>query len=233
MKGFYPKNKKIDPPLQKSHEQRKKAFLRKNLHLDINELEKYTKLSKLNELNEQSELIERLKKNNISTGDVDVIKTSIPLALVSLQSKQCNEPYEMLLSETMGLTNLDEKHGWDAVDNKVKSREFYEYKPSSATFNPCGTINDDSIKKIKKCEDLGENTGWLTLGGIDKDNFTFNCIFKFPIEIYNEDRKTYLNNIIEKNKNKSTQTRSTYPINIKNSIELCLKYSKHYYIWER
>ena len=116
----------------------------------------------------------------------------------------------------------------------IKKKEKNE--PSSKKNNPSGTINDDSVKKITKCENLEEEgkKGWLVSAGIDKDNFTFNSIYKFPLEIYNEDRRKYFDDLKEKNSiKKEKQTRSTYGINIKKSIELCNKYEKEYYVWER
>ena len=105
-------------------------------------------------------------------------------------------------------------------------------KPSSNTNNPCGTINDDSTDKIEKCENL-EKGGWLVLAGIDKEKYTFNKIYRFPLEIYNEDRRKYLKDLKKSNSGKEKQTRSTYSINIKKSIEFCNKFNKDYYVWER
>ena len=141
----------------------------------------------------------------------------------------------MLLSDGLELVNNEEKHGHDAVDSLESTTAVYEFKPSSNSSNPSGTINDDSIKKIEKCETLDQEglKGWLVLAGIDKNNFTFNSIYKFPMEIYNEDRRDYFHNLQRKNMMQAKQTRSTYGINIKRSIELCHKYEKIYYVWER
>jgi len=158
------------------------------------------------------------------------------LSKLALESKQCNEPWEKLLSELLDLINLDEKHGFDAEFRKDDILlEVYEYKPSSDKNNPQGTINDDSIEKIEKCENLeAEGTkGWLILAGIDKEKYTINIIYKFPLEIYNEKRREYFNDLKEKNKNKEKQTRSTYTITIGGSINLCNKYDKDYYVWEK
>ena len=165
------------------------------------------------------------------------MKVVFNLANICLKSKQCNEPYEILLSELLELMNIDDKHGFDAIltggDGEIL--EIYEYKPSSNKNNPSGTINDDSIEKIKKCENLKEENmkGWLILAGIDKDNFTFDTIYKFPLEIYNEDRRKYFDNLKSKNSNNEKQTRSTYGINIKKSIEFCNELNLDYYVWER
>ena len=158
------------------------------------------------------------------------------LALMTLNSKQCNEAYEALLSSCLGVVNLEEKHGWDAIDNVENPTEFYEYKPSSDKKSPSGTINDDSETKIIKFEKLveeGKNT-WLILAGINKEEFNFSVIYKFPAEIYNLDRRKYLNETMEKNKNskKQTQTRITYNIRVNKSIKLCKKFNKVYYIWK-
>ena len=39
------------------------------------------------------------------------------LAIDSLKSGQCNEPYERLISDILELVNLDKKHGWDGFNN--------------------------------------------------------------------------------------------------------------------
>jgi hypothetical protein len=157
------------------------------------------------------------------------------LAIDSLKSGQCNEPYEKLISDVLELVNLDKKHGWDAIDNIENTREVYEYKPSSKTNSPSGSINDDSTAKIEKCEHLLKEgkKGWLILAGIDKKNFNFKVIYKFPLEIYNDDRKKYLQLMMEKNKNKTTQTRITYAINVNKSIKLCKEFNVPYYVWKK
>lgn len=156
------------------------------------------------------------------------------LAIASLKSNECNEPYERLLSSVLGLINVEEKHGWDGKDNLENTKEVYEYKPSSKKNAPSGTINDDSISKIEKCETLsnGGQTGWLILAGIDKEKFNFKVIYKFPIHIYNADRREYLKNMIEKNKTKGKQTRITYSINVPKSIKLCEQFNVPYYVWK-
>jgi hypothetical protein len=163
------------------------------------------------------------------------LKTVYNVSTTALKSKQCNEPYEILLSDVLELENLDDKHGFDAVDSIKDTKEVYEYKPSSKTNSPSGTINDDSEKKIKKCEDLKNNgqRGWIILAGIDKENYTFNIIYKFPLEIYNEDRRNYFSNLKGNNKENTKQTRSTYPINISKSIGFCNDFNLDYYVWER
>ena len=196
--------------------------LEQPLIIDINKLNKYKHIRTKNmlEINELSE--ER--------------KIERELALMTLNSKQCNEAYEALLSSCLGVVNLEEKHGWDAIDNVENPTEFYEYKPSSDKKSPSGTINDDSETKIIKFEKLveeGKNT-WLILAGINKEEFNFSVIYKFPAEIYNLDRRKYLNETMEKNKNskKQTQTRITYNIRVNKSIKLCKKFNKVYYIWK-
>ena len=155
------------------------------------------------------------------------------LAIESLKSGQCNEPYEKLISDVLELVNIDKKHGWDAIDNIENTTEVYEYKPSSKTNSPSGSINDDSITKIEKCEHLSKEgkKGWLILAGIDKEKFNFKVIYKFPLEIYNDDRKKYLQTMMDKNKIKTTQTRITYSINVSKSIKLCKEFNVPYYIW--
>lgn len=155
--------------------------------------------------------------------------------VTSLKSKQCNELYEQNLSKILGVVNLEKKHGFDAVDDFECPTEVYEYKPSCNKKSPSGTINDDSIAKIEKCERLKDEdkTGWLVLGGIDKEKFRFDCIYKFPLHIYSEDRRNYLAALKEKNKNQEKQTRSTYALSVKKSIELCEQLQEEYYVWER
>jgi hypothetical protein len=153
---------------------------------------------------------------------------------MSLKSKQCNEPYELLLSNILNLKNIETKHGWDAIDNSENPKEYYEYKPSSKKDSPTGQINDDSGSKINKNNKpyLEGKKTWMILAGIDKDNYTFNSIYKFPMEIYHESRKQYLENTIKKNKTKQKQTRVTYQISVPKSIKLCKEQNKPYYVWK-
>lgn len=155
------------------------------------------------------------------------------LAMDSLKSNECNEPYERLLSLQLGLVNVEEKHGWDGIDNLENTKHVYEYKPSSKKNAPSGTINDDSISKIEKCENLPNDgkSGWMILAGIDKEKFNFKVIYKFPIHIYNADRRQYLQNMIEKNKTNKKQTRITYSITVTKSIKLCNQFKVPYYVW--
>lgn len=168
------------------------------------------------------------------------------IARESLQSKQCNEPYERMISESLGLYNNPHKHGFDgwgtadatAVISANLASDFYEYKPcSSNPNNPSGTINDDTIAKIDKYQDIS-NQGkrvWLILVGVNKQTFSLDCIYKFPAEIYDQDRRDYLTKLIEKNKNNvnGKQTRSTYSISVNKSIQLCKQFNKVYYVWKR
>ena len=155
----------------------------------------------------------------------------------SLCSKQCNEPYERMISECLGLVNLGTKHGWDALDRLEDPSEVYEYKPSSQKpYSPSGTINDDSLAKIEKCERLfGEGKkGWLVLVGVNKTTYTLDCIYKFPLHIYTEDRRSRLVDLIKSNKNKDKYlTRSMYPIHVKSSVEFCEMLGEEYYVWTR
>lgn len=173
-----------------------------------------------------------LSETNIETIPEEY-KIGFRVAIESLKSGQCNEPYERLLSDLLDIVNLDKKHGWDAIDNPENIKEVYEYKPSSIMNSPSGTINDDSMAKIEKCENLTKEgkKGWLILAGINKEQFNFKVIYKFPLEIYNQDRKNYLQAIIEKNKNKTKQTRITYTITKKKSIKLCEEFNLPYYVW--
>ena len=156
--------------------------------------------------------------------------------MMALNSKQCNEPYENLLSLLLGVNNILGKHGFDGVSHD--GMEVFEYKPSTIDQkkkNPTGTINDDTEKKIKKCEDLPYEgkKGWLILAGLNKEKYTIDCIYKFPLEIYTNDRRKYVENLVQKNKNKDKQTRSTYSISVPKSIGLCKEFNKDYYVWRR
>lgn len=168
----------------------------------------------------------------------NILKTMKHLCVQSLTSKQCNEPYEELLSDVLDLKNNDKKHGWDAFSKDAEceqdANELYEYKPSKA-FNPCGTINDDSVAKIEKYEKAFESGKkiWMVLAKVNTDNYTIDSIYKFPAEIYSQDRREYLKKLIERNKLKSKQTRATYNITVKKSIQLCRKLCKSYFIWKR
>lgn len=154
------------------------------------------------------------------------------LAIMSLESKQCNEPYEKLLTDLLNLTLNTEKHGWDGWDGDSveSSANKYEMKPTGSN-PPTGTINDDSIDKIKKNVCYNDQKGWLVLASINRKKYIFSKIYKFPIEIYHEDRINYLNKIMEKNSNKPNQTRVTYSITVSKSIKLCKQYNKKYYVW--
>lgn len=161
----------------------------------------------------------------------------------ALTSKQCNEPYEKLLSLCLGVTSVGKKHGWDGVDDLENPMEVYEYKPVSNKISkrgkvilPSGIINDDSIAKIEKCERLEEEgkKGWMILAGIDKEKYTFDCIYKFPLQIYTEHRKQNLAKKIKKNKEKENiQTRIQYTASVCNSIKLCEQLNLEYYVWKR
>jgi len=163
----------------------------------------------------------------------ELFKMLLKVSSTALQSKQCNEPYEQLLASVLNLTNSDKKHGWDAWNNDTPetSTEFYEFKPCGST-TLSATINDDSHAKIEKCIPQKLNHfHWLVLAKIDRETYSFSEIYKFPMEIYHEDRMNYLSKIIESNKNKSKQTRVTYSITPKKSVELCEQFNLDYYYW--
>tara|TARA_Y100000994_G_scaffold190455_1_gene159480 strand:+ start:178 stop:765 length:588 start_codon:yes stop_codon:yes gene_type:complete len=156
------------------------------------------------------------------------------LAIMTLESKQCNEPYEKLLTELLDLTLNPEKQGWDGWDGDSveTSANKYEMKPTRSN-PPTATINDDTMSKIEKqvCQD--GQSGWLVLASIDKETYSFSNIYKFPIEIYHEDRIEYLTKLMAKNANQVKQTRSTYSISLSKSKKLCKQYNKKYYVWTR
>ena len=156
------------------------------------------------------------------------------LAIMALESKQCNEPYEKLLTELLDLTLNPEKQGWDGWDGDSveTSANKYEMKPTRSN-PPTATINDDTMSKIENqvCQD--GQAGWLVLASIDVETYSFSKIYKFPIEIYHEDRIEYLTKLMAKNANQVKQTRSTYSISLSKSKKLCKKYHKKYYVWNR
>ena len=156
------------------------------------------------------------------------------LAIMTLESKQCNEPYEKLLTELLDLTLNPEKQGWDGWDGDSveTSANKYEMKPTRSN-PPTATINDDTMSKIEKqvCQD--GQAGWLVLASIDVESYSFSKIYKFPIEIYHEDRIEYLTKLMAKNANQVKQTRSTYSISLSKSKKLCKQYNKKYYVWTR
>ena len=213
-------------------EENNKNIHKKPLEIDEDQLSNFECILKFHEMKQK--LIEKIGHDEAQ----EFIKELEPvyeIAHTALKSKQCNEPYEILLSDVLHLENIDDKHGFDAVDSIKDTKEVYEYKPSSNTNNPGGTINDDSIKKIEKCESLKQDGkgGWLILAGIDKQNYTINIIYKFPLEIYNEARRVKFATTKKNNATKDTQTRSDYPVSIKNSIKLCNEFNLDYYVWEQ
>ena len=221
--------KDIKTKIKNIEKEEQKNKHKKTLKLDETQLSNFQCVLNYNEIRDdlishmgEEQACVFLKKHNIQT----VFK----IAMIALESKQCNEPFELLLSYMLHLKPIVGKHGFDAVDEKTG--EHYEHKPSSNTNNPSGTINDDSIDKIEKCENL-EKGGYLILGGIDKKTYTFNKIYKFPLEIYNKDRRDYFADLKKRNAGKDKQTRSTYAINIKKSIKLCNDFDLDYYVWER
>jgi len=180
-------------------------------------------------INKYSELVSA----NIDTIP-EVYRVTHELAIMTLESKQCNEPYEKLLTELLGLTLNPEKQGWDGWDGDSveTSANKYEMKPTRSN-PPTATINDDTISKIEKQVCLDGQAGWLVLASIDVETYSFSKIYKFPIEIYHEDRKDYLTDLMARNANQVKQTRSTYSISFSKSKKLCKKYNKKYYVWTR
>ena len=192
------------------------------------ELEKPFVLEHPEKMNKYSNIVDSIRQSNM---DEMVCLTTINLIKTTLESKQCNEPYEELLSDVLGLINNPDKHGFDARSHD--STEEYEYKPTKNRYG--GTINDDTIQKIEKCEELiqGGTKLWLIIAFINSNTYSFDCIYKFNMEIYNEARREYVSRLIEKNKASSKQTRATYPISVGKSIKLSEQYNTPYYVWKR
>lgn len=187
----------------------------------------------------------RLKENNYPPESEYSITSDIDKALISgLTSKSSNDLYEEDMCSILDVTHVPEKHGWDALDNKETDNiEIYEFKPTKTKTGSC-SINDDTPEKINKsknCEisinPFGRDKkhkcsrGWVVIARINKETCAYRDIYKFPLEIYNEDRLNYFNKLREKNKNQNKQTRVTYSISISKSIKLCKKYNKKYYKW--
>jgi hypothetical protein len=196
----------------------------------IKELETVFDLPHPENLDIYGSVIDVVQQSNIEDSAKEIIKT---LLNTGLGSKQANEPYEHLLSQLLGLRNNEQKHGFDATSND--NMEEYEYKP---TKNKSGTINDDSFKKIEKCEILATEgkKGWLILAFINSDIYSFDMIYKFPLEIYNNCRRDTLIQLNIKNNNKKdgeNKTRSTFNITVPKSQGLCVKYNTPYYVWKR
>ena len=191
-------------------------------------------LTNPNSLTKYSFLIPAVNASNMSSDNTTILANLIK---TTLESKQCNEPWEELLSDLLGVTNNPNKHGFDGTS--VDGKEEYEYKPTKSKniASAGGTINDDTIDKIEKCEKLTQNgkQGWLVIAIVNTEAYTFDAIYKFPLEIYNESRRAYVLANIEKNKSNTNtkQTRSTYAITVSNSKKLCLKYQKPFYVWTR
>ena len=178
-------------------------------------------------------VVKNADTDNIPPDLIPLFNMLYSLSHNSLKSKQCNEPYERLLAEILNLKSNPGKHGWDAWNNDTPetSTEFYEFKPCGST-TLSATINDDSHAKIEKCiPQKLEHFHWLVLAKIDRETYSFSEIYKFPMEIYHEDRMAYLSKIIEDNKNKTKQTRVTYSITPKKSVELCEQFNLDYYYW--
>lgn len=152
------------------------------------------------------------------------LKIPYQLSIMSLKSKQCNEPYEILLADLLGVRRLTSKHGWDAVDDEG---QVYEFKPTSTQQ---ATINDDSMAKIQKCE---TEKGWLVLARINRESFSFDWIYKFPLDVFSASRREHLDYIMNKNQATNSthkkQTRVVYTISLKKSIQLCSEQQKPYY----
>tara|TARA_Y100000591_G_scaffold279847_1_gene258589 strand:- start:13 stop:612 length:600 start_codon:yes stop_codon:yes gene_type:complete len=180
-------------------------------------------------INKYSDLVNS-NNDNIS----EPHRLAYELAIMSLESKQCNEPYEKLLTELFNLTLNPNKHDWDGWDGDSieTSTNIYEMKPTRSN-PPTATINDDSMSKIEKQVCGDGQAGWLVLASIDVETYSFSNIYKFPIEIYHEDRIEYINKLMVKNANQVKQTRSTYSISISKSVKLCEKYNKKYYVWKK
>lgn len=180
-------------------------------------------------INEYSDLV------NLNFDTIpEALRKVYKLAIMTLESKEGNEPYEKLLTELLDLTLNPNKHGWDGWDGDSveTSSNIYEMKPTRSN-PPTATINDDTMSKIEKqvCQD--GQAGWLVLASIDKETYSFSNIYKFPIEIYHEDRIDYLTKLMAKNANQGKQTRSTYSITVAKSKKLCKQYNKKYYVWNR
>ena len=185
--------------LLKQQEADRKKAEKEAEEAQIAELTQPLILTNPNSLTKYSLLIPAVNMSNMSSDNRSIL---VNLIKTSLESKQCNEPWEELLSDILGVTNNPNKHGFDGTS--VDGKEEYEYKPTKSKniASAGGTINDDTIDKIVKCEQLitDGKQGWLVIGIINTEAYTFDAIYKFPLEIYNESRRAYVLANIEKNK---------------------------------
>ena len=187
----------------------------------------------------------RKEKNSYPPKDEYIVTSLMDDAIIGgLTSKSSNDLYENHLCKLLDITHVPEKHGWDGIDEvDVDNYEIYELKPTKSKTGSV-SINDDTEKKINKSKnyeisinpfgkkkDHNCNYGWLVIATINKDTCTYEQIYKFPLEIYNDARSEYFNKTREKNKSQKKQTRITYSITISKSIDLCKKYTKKYYKW--
>lgn len=196
---------------------------------NLNNLKRPLELSCPEYLSYHSDLIRKVNESDMNEEDK---RKTIELMKLQLESKQCNESYEVLLSNCLGLRNNPEKHGIDATS--PDGNEVYEFKPSKIRIG--GTINDDSISKIEKCEQYITDglQGYLIMARINLTTYSFDAIYKFDLKIYNEDRRNYVMTNIKKNQTTNTrQTRSTYNISLPKSIKLTKQFNLPYYVWTR
>ena len=133
-------------------------------------------------------------------------------------------------SKILNITNIDDKHGWDAIDEI--NNEPYEYKPTKVNQNFLGAtvnINDESENKINNISphkvDYNNSNANFVIASINKNTSEFVCIYKFKESILYESR---IENLI---KPRNPNQRCVYSTNIKKCIELSIKYSKTYYYW--
>lgn len=193
------------------------------LEIDLDKMQRYKTVGKIKVEDFPPDLSNELK---------EWVKIVTEISDNAIQSLDSNGPYENLLAHLFNLNLNPEKHGWDAWNGvtEEKSTELYEFKPYTKF---SASINDDSEKKIKKGEsDSQSKTLWLVLAKIDRERNQFSEIYKFPMEIYHEDRMANLSKIVENNKTKTIQTRVTYRINPKKSIKLCEQFNLDYYHWK-
>ena len=101
--------KDIDAKIKKKKKEILKKKHQKILDIDESKLDKFKCVKKY----------EKFKRLSIKGGadeeELEELKEVFNLSNICLKSKQCNEPYEILLSELLGLMNIDDKHGFDAI----------------------------------------------------------------------------------------------------------------------
>lgn len=209
------------------------VFKKKNNMIEKEkQLEKVFIFANPDKITKLSEIKKECFKEINNDSSTEFHKITAKAFLTGLNSSQCNELYEENLSEILGITNLEEKHGWDGYDEEENI--YYEYKPTKIdlnkkNINPLSSkvsINDDSLDKIEKCRK--DKTAKLIIAVIDKETSEYIHIYKFLMNILSDHRKNYYN----KERDKKSK-RIVYSTNIKTCILLSKDQNIEYHVWSK